>query len=422
LEAFRYDYADAVQCYIDYLWTSRIQVDLIDKKDITKTNIYIFDVQNRQYDLLDKLSNVGIDITTELSGRALKAALTQAIGIVQSSTAKYKKKEYAAKVYNNQKVKTWLEIHKPTKPVVDKEKLNPELDSNCCIFQWNENIDSIFECYVVLSSLYKIGSSRKFNLIDDNGEITNQIVIPIKLTSRSNYWSKKGKMMSSFIINRRFINIRWKVEVDKNKSKIVVGADIGQTTAITLSDASITPKCPHGHDLKSINAKMARQKKGGKAFNKSQKHRVNYVNWSVKQLNLGQYKEIRLESNKNIKYKNSTSKSLRHWSWTEIHKSIVLVGEELDVSIQLQPSSYKSQRCFSCGWVQKGNRVGKRFTCNQCSHTDDADVNGAKNNTVDLPVISKSFRDSKPNKEGFYWLETGTYTKSEYESNKRSLP
>jgi transposase len=420
LEVYRYDYANAVEQYIDYLWTNRIKIEIENKKDPGAPKIYIFDIKNKQYNLPDYLSNKDIDITTELSGRALKAALTQAIGIVKSTTERYKKKEYAVKAYNNQKVKHWLDSHEPTKPMVDKETINPEFDSNCCEFVWNENIDSIFEGYIILSSLYKIGSLKRNNLTDD-GEITNRIVIPIKLTSRSNYWSKKGKMMTSFIINRRFINIRWKVEIAKNKSKILVGADIGQTTAITLSDTSITPKCPHGHDLKSINVKMSRQKKGSRAFNRSQKHRTNYINWSVKQLNLGQYKEIRLESNKNIKYKKSASKSLRHWSWTEIHKSIVLVGEELDVSIQLQPSSYKSQRCNACGWVQKSNRTGKRFTCIECNHTDDADVNGAKNNTVNLPVISKAFRDSKPNKVGFYWIETGIYTKTEYESYKRSL-
>ena len=211
LVVFQFDYADAVQQYIDYLWNNRIEVEIQDKKDTTKSYIYIFDIKTKQYNLLPQLSNVDIPITTDLSGRSLKSALTQAIGIVKSSTTKFKKKEYAVVKYNNLKVKKWLETHQPTKPVIKPEKLNPELDSNTCIFQYNENIDSIFDGYITLKSLYKIGSDKRNNLTNDEGHVTNQIVIPIKLTDRSNYWSKKGKMMTSFIINRRFINIRWKV-------------------------------------------------------------------------------------------------------------------------------------------------------------------------------------------------------------------
>jgi hypothetical protein len=46
-----------------------------------------------------------------------------------------------------------------------------------------------------------------------------------------------------------------------------------------------------------------------------------------------------------------------------------------------------------------------------CHHEDDADMNSSKNNTVDLPVISKSFRETKPNKQGFFWLPSGIFLK-----------
>ena len=412
LLVFLSDYATIIQQYIDYLWNNKIEVFVegrIDEKTGIKKEdkTYIFDIKNKQYNLLSYLSTKNIDITTELSARILKCAMTQAIGMVKSVITKFRKKEYAVKTYKNNKLQKWLDTHNPTKPIVDINKFNAELNSINCNFLYSENIESIFDGYIILSSLYKESSNKVNNLINDDGDITNQVIIPIKLTSRSNYWSKKGAIMTSFLISKRFINLRWKCESSKNTSKVIVGADAGQTTTLTLSNGSITPKCPHGHDLKSINKKMTRKQKGSKAFRKCQLHRINYVNWSIKQLNLSQYKEIRLESNKHIKYKNRKSKSLKHWSWAAINKQVVSIGEEYDVHINHQSSPYKSQRCNTCGWVHKNNRKGKIFSCNQCSHTDDADINSAKNNTVNLPVISKIFRNTKPNINGFYWLITG---------------
>ena len=215
-------------------------------------------------------------------------------------------------------------------------------------------------------------------------------------------------MMTSFLLSKDNIELRWKVEVVKNTSTTIVGGDIGQTTVLTLSDRSFTSKCPHGHDLKSINDRMALQRKGSLAFGKSCSHRTNYVNWSIKQMNLGQYKEIRLESNKGIKYKKSSSKSLRHWSWSDINKSIISIAEQHDVHIAVQSPLYKSQRCSSCGYVH--NRKGKLFKCRMCAASMDADLNSAINNSLDLAIISRVFMCRKLNSIGFYWSSAGIFS------------
>lgn len=41
--------------------------------------------------------------------------------------------------------------------------------------------------------------------------------------------------------------------------------------------------------------------------------------------------------------------------------------------------AYTSQRCSVCGHVHRDNRHGKSFVCLACGHTEDADVNAAKN-------------------------------------------
>jgi transposase len=40
---------------------------------------------------------------------------------------------------------------------------------------------------------------------------------------------------------------------------------------------------------------------------------------------------------------------------------------------------YTSQRCSKCGNVSKESRYKENYTCVKCNHTEDADVNAAKN-------------------------------------------
>ncbi len=172
----------------------------------------------------------------------------------------------------------------------------------------------------------------------------------------------------------------------------------------------LNQKCIHGHDLKSINDKMARKKRGSKSYYRAKDHQVNYVNWSIKQLNLGQFGEIRLENNKNIKNGNRTSKSLRSWSYSQIHKTISLICEETNVSLSLQRSPYKSQRCNSCGYTHKMNRKAKHFECNHCGFICDADLNSAKNNSIELFDIPFTFMSLKLNHStGFIWTPNGLF-------------
>jgi len=208
--------------------------------------------------------------------------------------------------------------------------------------------------------------------------------------------------MKSFLLGDD-INIRWEVKPPKNTNIKIVGADGGQTTCLTLSDGNITKPCIHGHDLKSINAKMARKKLGSAAYHKAALHQENYINWSIKQLNLVQYKEVKFETNKNIKRGNRRSRSLTAWSWSKIHKAVTMNCEAANVLLSLQLSPYKSQRCHGCGYTHKSNRRGKLFKCKSCELKCDADLNSALNNSVSLPVISRSFMALGWNKVGFFW-------------------
>ena len=82
---------------------------------------------------------------------------------------------------------------------------------------------------------------------------------------------------------------------------------------------------------------------------------------------------------KRVAQKSGLNRSILDQAWHQIeqmldYKTAWRGGEVLKV-----PAPYTSQRCSVCSFVHAENRKGKRFGCQQCGHTDDADINAAKN-------------------------------------------
>lgn len=332
------------------------------------------------------------NIDTKLSGRALSSLVTQLAGIIGSSVEKQRKRLFMLdKLKAQGKEPSFSFLRKikqniPVKPNVNN--VNMELSSNCC--DW-KNSDGFFNGYLRLKSI---------------GSEYGKIKLPIqfhKLNEKYQTWNIK----TSFLIGLNFINIRWEKDTPKLKtSGKTVGADQGVKTCLTLSDNQLTTKDIHGHDLDSILDKLARKRKGSKAFKQASEHRKNYINWSINQLDFSNIKELRLEEVIDIGYRNPTNKKLSHWTNTEIRGKVEDCCEQNGVRFVLQDSTYRSQRCCECGLVRKANRKGKDYTC-QCGNVIDADLNAAKNHEGNLTPIPFSIRKLGLNKIGFYWLETG---------------
>jgi putative transposase len=96
---------------------------------------------------------------------------------------------------------------------------------------------------------------------------------------------------------------------------------------------------------------------------------------------------------KRVAQKSGLNRSILDQAWYLIeqmleYKTAWRGGEVLKV-----PALYTSQCCSVCGFVHAENRKAKHFGCQQCGHTDDADINAAKNIlAAGLAVLAK--RDS----------------------------
>ncbi len=390
LNLFLSDYKDAIEFYVNYLFTNKISYKINEK-------IIIFDIKNDQLNCPLFLSTKDIIFESNLSARALKCAITQACSIIRSLLKQRQKYLFVFNKLQSEKKRTrhitkLLKNNPITKPNLDN--VFPELNSICCNYV-NSDLKS-FDNVIVLSSL---------------GKKYGKIIIPVKHTKHSRKLEKQGELLKSFQISKNVISLRYQLNEIKQKTEgIIVGADQGINTCVTFSDGQITKECNHKHTLKSIINKVKKKKPGSKAFKKAKEHQKNYINWSINQLNLVNIKEIRLEKISNFRHKKNVGRFLNHFGETLIRSKLIDFAQQFGVQILEQNSAYRSQRCNQCGYVNRKNRVGKVFRCKHCSFQADADCNASCNHRDNLPNSDKMrFLLLLDKNKGFFWKEEGFF-------------
>ena len=390
LHSFIKDYQNATIFYIDYLWNNKIYYKI---KDIEKS----FDIKNNKLDIPSMLSTVDITINSNLSARALKCSMTQALAIINAHLDKNKRYEYIRNKLKSEGKRTRsISLRIKNKPIIypDVSNIYPELNSICCEYIDNPDTISHFDGLIILSSI---------------GKSYGKIIIPINHNKHSRKLAKTGKLCSSFQISNDKISFKYKFEKAELKTKgRVVGADQGINTCLTLSDEQTTPKCNHGHDLHSITTKLANKKSGSKAFSRAKEHQKNYVHWSINQLDFTNIKQINIESISNFRKGKNVGRFLNSFCESLIMEVTKTRCSLEGVLLKKQSSAYRSQRCSSCGYVYSGNRKGKNFRCKHCNFTTDADLNASLNHEINLSSANfLRYLSNRPRK--FFWKIEGIY-------------
>ena len=402
LQAFLAEYRLVVQKTIDHVWSNRL---LIGDR--------VLDVQNNDFYLPSFIpNNCCPEMETILSGRAVKCATTQAVAMVKAALKRRAKDlSWLSKLKGAPLPKTLVKrLERPlVKPSADHVKA--ELNSICATLTWGD--ETSFDGWLVLSSL---------------GKAFGKINIPLNKNRHFNRLSR-GRQLASFLISADGVDVRFAIEPETHmEASRVVGGDTGLRTVLTLSDGQTTPECDrHGHSFQSICHGLARKKKGSKSFSKAQAHRKNFIHWSLNQLNLSSITEIRLEKVRNINYGRRTPRHMQAWANADIQRKVMALAEEQNVSVKLQSSIYRSQRCSVCGLVRKANRKGKIYSCKGCGFVCDADLNASRNHEQNLPPVPDAFYMTKRNLgAGFYWTSDGCSSSSGVElavpSSKKTKP
>ncbi|MCK5611266.1 transposase [Candidatus Pacearchaeota archaeon] len=215
-------------------------------------------------------------------------------------------------------------------------------------------------------------------------------------------------------------------EVVFHPSKSVVGIDLGVAKFATLSDQTIYSPVNSFKSLRTKLAKhqrkLARKKKFSENWKKQKSkitrihskiadvrkdwlHKIsteiskNHAMISVENLKIKNMsksaKGSTKEHGKNVKAKSGLNRSILDQSWFEFVRQLeykqLWKGGDL---IKVDPK-YTSQKCNKCNHTAKENRkTQSKFKCIECGHSENADINAAKN-ILEAGLSSLACRDIK---------------------------
>lgn len=370
LKVFLKEYRNVVENFVNILWEAEKVNSLLPKETTDK-------------------------VETWLSARMIQAAGKQASAIVRGTRKKDSQRRFVyAKLVKEGRMK---EAARLEKIIRDNAASKPR------IFDVEAELDSrFFEVDFSPSTTYFDGWLKLGSIGDKM-----KLILPLKKTKHLNKMFDGGILKGSVRLSNKAATFCFEKEVEPKEEGETIGLDIGKTTLFSTSDGQLSTTNRHGRDLNSILDKLSRKRKGSRAFLRTQGHRTNYINWSINQLDLGGIKTLRLEKIRNMRKGRRSSRMLSHWNYAEIFEKLEMKCEEFGVQVQRVSPTYTSQRCPACSWTQKANRKGKQFKCCKCFYEADADLNGARNISLDLVAISTKERRLRRNRKGFYFYEVG---------------
>ena len=380
------DFREVEQRSIDLLWSGAVPG---------------FNPAKQRWDL-PKYFPDGIE--SSIGGRPTRCATSSALASVRSVTVDLRSLQYAikkqrqAKVLNKELIAKLQsrydkKLAQLTKP--NASNSYPELNVNACITQIGRGS---FEWVFDFVTWNKRGTDR----------YPAHLPIPgIHTKHHQQLVEQGGRRMNSIELQEDYVVIRYEFTQQLKEEGSTEGADPGVTHVLTLSDRQVTPPCIHGHTLSSINKKFIRKKNGSKAATRAKAHQKNYINWSIKQLDFSKIKQLNVEQLFDMRRGQRTSVFLQKFDYRSIETAIRKKAFGDGVHIQMQSSSYRSQRCSDCGFVHRLNRSGSSFVCRACGFVCDADLNAAINHRDPLPVISRAEVQDLNRTTGFYWLPSG---------------
>ena len=333
-------------------------------------------------------------VPSTLSARLLQCAGKQASGIVRGTRTKNERRLWRhnklveeGKAKQARKLMAVIRENEAAMPLVTAD-LPMELDERFCRIELGTKTKA-FDGWLTLSSL---GNKLK-------------LLLPFKRTRHFNSLAAKGEMKKGVRLSERKMTFMFDIpEAPPRERGTTTGIDIGMTTLLSCSSGWASKPCRHGHDLASICRKIARKKKGSRAFREAQQHRRNYINQQTNSLPWDDLKAINIEAIRHLRRGRATSRFLGHFNYADILERLKSLSEERGVLVQEMDPAFTSQRCSECGWTRERSRKGKKFQCGNCGFAADADLNASSNLELDLSPIARTGKKRPDNRTGFYWL------------------
>ena len=282
---------------------------------------------------------------TWLTARARKVAAREAIDMIKS--AKEKAKECK---------------HDPRKPVHHGKRMH--VSSTMARFEVSKTKE-----YDAWLHLYSVGQKIILDL-------------PLRGHKHINKLLAKGKFLQSYIITEDSVQFCFEIETgEKLKKGEVVGLDTGIKALASTSDDK-----QYGLDVESKIERVKRCKQGSKGQRKARRALKQYIDETAKEVVQGkrlivfeQLKKLNHKTKVKRRLTRNMRRSLGSWNYRYWLNRIQMACESGRSAFRTVNPAYTSQRCPACGHTERGNRSGESFKCRKCEHTDNADINAAKN-------------------------------------------
>ncbi len=214
-------------------------------------------------------------------------------------------------------------------------------------------------------------------------------------------WGKHAQVSVTEQAGRWFVSVVGPEVVEATPEGPAVGLDLGVARLATLSDGTVieNPKAlaTGQRKLKRLQQEVSRKKKGsanrGKARAKLARAHARVRNVRRDALHKAttsiatRFGRVIIED---LKVQNMTrgggsrkrglNRVVLDAAFGEFRRLLGYKGKLYGCSVEAVPPHYTSQRCSSCGHVEKGNRRSQSdFRCLSCGHEANADLNAAIN-------------------------------------------
>ena len=249
---------------------------------------------------------------TYLTYRARNVASYEAYGMVKSELNK-KKNEYTKPIHNGKRIHAYNHIAK-----IEFSKKSKHFDA------WIH--------------IHSIGNKLSFD-------------IPIKFHRHFHKLNSKGRLMSSCIISRDYVQFSFEINtLPKKKPNKIIGLDTGINNLLVSSDGVF-----YGKNFKERINKVLRKKQGSKNQQSARRAIKHYIDETVKEIVNSDVDLIVLEKLTNItkskkKRNKYTNKLVNNWQVNYLHNRLKQKCEENRIAYRTV-YSYNTSRICSCGNV-----------------------------------------------------------------------
>lgn len=209
------------------------------------------------------------------------------------------------------------------------------------------------------------------------------IDIPIRYHKQFNKLAKKGTRLNSYVISKDSVIFAFEIETGPKKAvKKMIGVDTGMTALAALSTGELL-----GTNIKEHIARAKRCSYGSKGHKRASRALKQVMDEVAKQI-VNKTDLVVVENLKwisiNTKLKGRLSENMRSsigkWNQRYWIGRLEQNCEANRVGFRRVSPYNTSITCSTCGNVDRVSRRSQAvFECSVCAHTENADVNAAKN-------------------------------------------